>query len=118
MRISALHLSETDPGKGSLDSAESPELSPDQLLNEAHAPATYEKLGTETLAGRTTTKYRVVVVTGTESQNETLMWIDEALGMPVRSETIVQVQWSLLEGDDGTEGRKAGGRRAFVFLAV
>jgi len=48
---------------------DSPGLSPDQLLNEAHAPATYEKLGTETLAGRMTTKYRVVVLTGADSQN-------------------------------------------------
>jgi hypothetical protein len=73
-----------EPSKGADDS---PELSPDQLLNEAHAPATYEKLGTETLAGRPATKYRVVVVTGTESLGETLIWIDESLGMPVRSET-------------------------------
>ena len=63
-----------------------PLLSPDQLLNEPHAPATYEKLGTETLGGRMTTKYRVVVLTGSDSQSETLIWIDEALGMPVRSE--------------------------------
>lgn len=69
-------------------SGDSPGLSPDQLLNEAHAPATYEKLGTETLAGRVTTKYRVVVLTGAESQNETLIWIDESLGIPVRSEAI------------------------------
>ncbi|MCM3870226.1 MAG: hypothetical protein ND895_05955 [Pyrinomonadaceae bacterium] len=75
-----------ETGPGSLDV--SPELSPDQLLNEAHAPATYEKLGSETIAGQPTTKYRVIVVTGTESQNETLIWIDEALGMPVRSETM------------------------------
>jgi hypothetical protein len=67
---------------------DSPGLSPDQLLNEAHAPATYEKLGTETLAGRMTTKYRVVVLTGADSQNETLIWVDEGLGMPVRSEAM------------------------------
>jgi hypothetical protein len=79
---------EADSGKGFLDSPDSPELSPDQLLNEAHAPASYEKMGTETTAGRTTTKYRVVVRVGTDSQNETLIWIDEALGIPVRSETM------------------------------
>jgi outer membrane lipoprotein-sorting protein len=62
-------------------------LSPDQLLNEAHAPATYEKLGEEIVAGRTTIKYRVVVLTGASSQNETLIWVDEGLGMPVRSES-------------------------------
>ena len=76
---------DSDPVKGA---GESPAISSDQLLNEAHAPATYEKLGSETLAGRTTTKYRVVVVIGTEPQNETLMWIDEALNIPVRSETL------------------------------
>ncbi len=84
MRISVPHLIRHDPGSPD----DSPELSPDQLLNQAHAPATYEKLGTETLAGHPTTKYRVIAVTGTESQNETLIWIDEALGIPVRSETM------------------------------
>ncbi len=80
---------ETAPGNRPYDSPDdSPGLAPDQLLNEAHAPATYEKLGTETLAGRTTTKYRVVVLTGADSQNETLIWIDEALGISVRSETM------------------------------
>jgi hypothetical protein len=80
---------ETDRGNSPHDSPDdSPILSPDQLLNEAHAPATYEKLSTETLAGRMTTKYRVVVLTRAESQNETLIWVDEALGMPVRSETM------------------------------
>lgn len=63
-----------------------PTLSPDQLLNEPHTPATYEKIGTETLAGRTTTKFRVIGVGGSDSQNEALIWIDEALGMPIRSE--------------------------------
>lgn len=81
---------ETDQGNRSPESPDdSPQLSPDQLLNEAHAPATYEKLGMETVAGRTTTQYRVVV-SGADSQNETLIWIDEALGMPVKSETVSQ----------------------------
>jgi hypothetical protein len=79
----------TDPGNRPYDLPDdSKGLSPDQLLNEAHAPATYEKLGTETLGGRTTIKYRVVVLTGADSQNETLIWIDEALGIPVRSESM------------------------------
>jgi hypothetical protein len=62
--------------------------SPDQLLNEANAPATYEKLGEEAVEGRTTIKYRVVVITGADAQNETLIWVDEALGMPIRSESM------------------------------
>jgi hypothetical protein len=80
---------QTDRGNRQDDSSgDSPGLSPDQLLNETHAPATYEKLGTETLVGRMTTKYRVVVLTGADSQNETLIWVDEALGIPVRSEAM------------------------------
>lgn len=63
-------------------------LSPDQLLNEANAPATYEKLGAEMIDGRMTTKYRSTVSDRTGVKDETLIWIDEALGMPVRSETI------------------------------
>ena len=80
---------ETEQGNHPPDSPDdSAGLSPDQLLNETHAPATYEKLGTETLAGRLTTKYRVVVLNGADSQDETLIWIDEALGLPVKSEAM------------------------------
>jgi hypothetical protein len=79
---------EAERSIGSAD--DSSELSPDQLLNEAPAPATYENLGAETLAGRLTSKYRVVVLTGSSSPTETLIWIDETLGMPVRSEMTSQ----------------------------
>lgn len=71
-------------------SEDSPGLSADQLLNEAQVLSTYENLGNETIDGRVTTKYRVVVKSGSDSQNETLMWIDETLGMPVRSESTSQ----------------------------
>ncbi len=33
-------------------------------------------------------------------------------------EAMSRPNWALLEGNDGTEGRKAGGRRAVVFLAI
>ena len=59
-------------------------------MNEAIDKTSYEKLGVEKLNDRLTTKYRVTSVapsTGTESRTVTLIWIDEALGMPVRSET-------------------------------
>jgi len=80
---------DTDQGNRLQDPPDpSPGLSPDQLLSGAHAPATYEKLGTETLAGRITTKYRVAVLNRDDSHDETLIWIDEALGLPVRSEAI------------------------------
>jgi hypothetical protein len=66
-------------------------VSPDLLVNEAPAVATYQKLGSESLEGRTTTKYRVTRGTrngDNSATDETLIWIDEALGMPVRSEAV------------------------------
>ena len=65
---------------------------PERLLNETPGAARYEKLGLENLDGRTTTKYRVTsggAINETERQTVTLIWIDEGLGMPVRSETEV-----------------------------
>ncbi|HEX2270306.1 MAG TPA: hypothetical protein VHH35_12250 [Pyrinomonadaceae bacterium] len=64
--------------------------SPDRLLHLEPVNTTYQSLGTEVIAGRNTQKYRIVVNgSGPEdvSQNETLMWIDETLNMPIRSET-------------------------------
>ncbi|HKR15010.1 MAG TPA: hypothetical protein VJT15_23295 [Pyrinomonadaceae bacterium] len=64
--------------------------SPDRLLHLEPINTTYQSLGTETIAGRNTHKYRIVVngsAPENVTQNETLMWIDEALKMPLRSET-------------------------------
>jgi len=69
---------------------ENVEVSPERLLHEDSASTTYQKLGAESIAGRNTNKYRIVVnssAAANVSQSETLMWIDEALQMPVRSET-------------------------------
>jgi outer membrane lipoprotein-sorting protein len=66
------------------------EVSPDRLLHEDAGSTSYQKLGTESVAGRGTNKYRIIVnssAAANVSQSETLMWIDEALQMPVRSET-------------------------------
>jgi outer membrane lipoprotein-sorting protein len=52
--------------------------------------STYENLGTETVSGTSTTKYKVTVNStnnGNVTQSETLIWIDDALGMPVKSVT-------------------------------
>ena len=81
-------ISTDRPDRSERPADDPPLLSPDQLLNESHPSATYEKLGNESLSGRTTTKYRVVVLNGTATSNETLIWVDDALGMPVKSETI------------------------------
>ena len=66
------------------------EISPEGLLHEEANSTSYQKMGTESVAGRNTNKYRIVVnssAAANVSQSETLMWIDEALQMPVRSET-------------------------------
>jgi hypothetical protein len=66
------------------------ESSPERLLHTENDNSSYQKLGTESIAGRKTEKYRVVVNDGNAanvSSSETLIWIDEALGMPIRSET-------------------------------
>jgi hypothetical protein len=66
------------------------DFSPDKLINESNPGANYEKLGTEVINGRTTTKYRVTITGKGEAsgaQTETLVWVDESLGMPVKSET-------------------------------
>jgi hypothetical protein len=73
-------------------SAETPDpnLSADRLLNEVTVQTRYQKLGSEMLNGRTTTKYRVLTSngnSGTAESTETLLWIDDLLTMPVRWET-------------------------------
>jgi len=76
--------------QGTIAADKDGEVSPDRLLHEDAGSTSYQKLGTESIAGRGTNKYRIVVnssAAANVSQSETLMWIDEALQMPVRSET-------------------------------
>lgn len=66
------------------------ESSPDRLLHTDPAATSYQQIATETVSGRTAQKYRVVVnssAAANVSVNETLIWIDEALHMPIKSET-------------------------------
>jgi hypothetical protein len=67
------------------------DFSPDRLINDSGALARYEKLGPEEIGGRATMKYRVRLAgDGAKDAGaglESLIWIDERLGMPVRSET-------------------------------
>ena len=59
-------------------------------VHTAPIQSTYENLGTETVNGMATTKYRVTVNGSSNAsviETETLIWIDDALGMPVKSET-------------------------------
>ena len=68
-----------------------PDFSPDKLLNQARPESVYERIGAENLNGRATVKYRVTVrgATGAsrEVTTESLVWVDESLGMPIKSET-------------------------------
>jgi hypothetical protein len=66
------------------------ERSPEGLLHADVENTTYQKLGTEAIGQRGTDKYRVVVnapSAANVSLSETLIWIDEALKMPIKSET-------------------------------
>jgi outer membrane lipoprotein-sorting protein len=66
------------------------EISADRLLHETHNEASYQKLGIENVDGRTATKYRITKAdssNGAVGNSETLIWIDESLGMPIRSES-------------------------------
>ena len=66
------------------------ESSPERLLHPDAVSSVFQTLGSETVSGRNTTKYRVAVNTATGSNvtpSDTLIWIDESLGMPVKSET-------------------------------
>jgi outer membrane lipoprotein-sorting protein len=86
-----LYADVTDQSQISADPKdEGLESSPDALLHTDTSTTSYQKLGNEVIAGRNTNKYRIVVnspAPANVSQSETLMWIDEALQMPIRSET-------------------------------
>jgi outer membrane lipoprotein-sorting protein len=68
-----------------------PGFSPDRLLNEAQPGSQYEKLGSEEINGHATTKYRVTLggqePSANSASSETIIWVDESLGMPIKSET-------------------------------
>jgi outer membrane lipoprotein-sorting protein len=64
-------------------------LSTERLLHQRATEMGYEKMGNETVSGRAATKYRVTATGssgGTGSSGETLIWVDEALGMPIKWE--------------------------------
>ena len=76
--------------KGTISADQEEEVSPEGLLHEDSESTSYQKLGAEAIGGRNANKYRIVVnssAAANVSQSETMMWVDEALQMPVRSET-------------------------------
>lgn len=73
----------------SLDAGDE-DISPERLLHGDATNTSYQKVGTELIAGRNAEKYRIVVnssTPGSVSLSETFIWIDERLRIPVRSET-------------------------------
>jgi hypothetical protein len=82
---------ETDGAANKQAASVPPDFSPEKLLNETRPESLYEKLGAENWNGRATMKYRVTVHgktgAGREVKTESLVWVDESLGMPVKTET-------------------------------
>jgi outer membrane lipoprotein-sorting protein len=80
----------TDLTENSTMTTDEEEASPDRLLHEDSERTSYQKLGSEVVSGRNANKYRIIVNSSTAanvSQSETVMWIDEVLQMPIKSET-------------------------------
>jgi outer membrane lipoprotein-sorting protein len=72
------------------DEEEASETSPDRLLHTELITPGYQKLGSETLGGKNLQKYRVIVNNSAGenvSAGETLLWFDDKLQMPVRTES-------------------------------
>ncbi|MEO8436194.1 MAG: hypothetical protein ABI596_14935 [Pyrinomonadaceae bacterium] len=68
------------------------EFSAERLLNQSPSESRYEVLGNEVLNGRATARYRVTIgnlAEGNSVKAETLIWVDQLLGMPIKSETTV-----------------------------
>jgi outer membrane lipoprotein-sorting protein len=80
-----------DQSEGAVPAAnEEDESSPERLLHTEAGTSSYKQLGSEVVSGRKTNKYLVVVNDSNAanvSSSETLIWIDEAVGMPIKSET-------------------------------
>jgi outer membrane lipoprotein-sorting protein len=73
-----------------VEGGEDEEISPERLLHGDATNTSYQKIGSELIHGRNANKYRIVVNSSTSANvpvSETLIWIDESLNMPIRSET-------------------------------
>lgn len=72
-----------------------PDFSADKLVNASRTAARYERLGTEEVMGRATTKYRVTAKGAQPGETvETIIWVDESLGMPIKSESVARSEAS------------------------
>ena len=76
-------------GDESETAAEASEEGAERRVHTEPVKVKYQKLGTEVFQARTLTKYKIVNTSsdGTVSNGETVIWVDESLGMPVKSES-------------------------------
>jgi outer membrane lipoprotein-sorting protein len=82
--------STADNGSKPLAASIPQDFSPEKLLNESRPEAHYDDQGLENIDGRATRKYRVTLK-GKAGEpgaivTESIVWVDEKLGMPIRSE--------------------------------
>lgn len=78
------------PLVGVVDDYGSDDSSAEKFLHADDGNSSYQSLGKETIAGRNAKKYRVVVNNSNSANvtpSETLIWIDQTLGLIIRSET-------------------------------
>src|SRR4051812_9464799 len=80
-------LDEAAPQVESDSANEGADFSPDRLLHESSTATRYRKVGSEMLGDRKTSKYAVSVSDETSDKTETLVWVDDEFGMPIKSET-------------------------------
>lgn len=80
-----------DQGAGAMPGVpDEDESSADRLLHAESGTSSYQQLGSDIISGRKTNKYLVTVNSANAanvSSSETLIWIDEELKMPIKSET-------------------------------
>lgn len=65
------------------------DVTPEWIVHSDTGTTSYQRLGMEVMGGRKTEKYRIVVngpTSGNVIVSEALIWIDEALQMPIRTE--------------------------------
>jgi len=72
-------------------------LMPEQIVNRVQNTRGVEKVGEETVGGRTVVKYRYGAVTNTQTQagqvaTESFLLVDKETGLPLRSETVSESQ--------------------------
>lgn len=88
----------SDDAKLSELQTESQTMQSDYILHESNLASSYEKLGNETIDGRQTVKYRVTALSSNVAipASERVVWVDEDLGMPVKTEFIQRggTRWS------------------------